>query len=494
MELPESGPERLEASGLRPAKRQRSYREEELASGVPADAKALREADDPCLLSLPDLIIWRILGYLDATALGGMNETCKFFRKTDQNGLTFSNRVAKDRLLRMVGPKLASRWRGYSWLQRLVIEETTTQFDMGQVVNSVGHAEPFKFKEVNGVTEITLDAPGPRMLVSDKSTADSPVLRWKLMLRGNNAAEFGVVPQETQDIHKALHKCLPSPTHNERATGFSSAITVGSLLPARLPMMKGSCVEVLVTPREVAVIVTNPADGAEMVWQNNSTVARPYTGPSELRLALTTNYRSPIKLAVTAWQRACFDVLHTLAPEQQAAYLAQSVRAPPVADRAPAPAGPGGMAAAMQPLIQAFIGGPGGGPPGQGALMVQQQFAQAAAQVAAAVEHAVAVGQEAAAAAGQAAAAAAAGQGAAPPPPAVGGGGVAAAPGEQAQGQPAAGGAPVAAPAAGPQAVQAVMAVPVMLVPVVPAQVAVAQVQAQAQAAEPPAGAGQGMA
>lgn len=80
-----------------------------------------------------------------------------------------------------------------------------------------------------------------------------------------------------QDMHKALHKCQPSATHNERATGFSSAITVGSLLPARLPMMKGSVVEVLVTPREVAVIVSNPADGAEMVWQNNATVARPYT-------------------------------------------------------------------------------------------------------------------------------------------------------------------------------------------------------------------------
>ncbi len=112
MEIPEPRQGQLEESGLRPTKRQRSYREEELASGLPAEAKALREGDDPCLLSLPDLIIWRILGYLDATALAGMNETCKFFRKTGpQDGLTLSNRVAKDRLLRMVGPKLASRWR-----------------------------------------------------------------------------------------------------------------------------------------------------------------------------------------------------------------------------------------------------------------------------------------------------------------------------------------------------------------------------------------------
>lgn len=80
---------------------------------MPADnVKAPREVpDDPGLLSLPDLIIWRIMGFLDATALATMNETCNFFRKTDQNGLSLSNRVAKDRLQRMLGPKLAGRWR-----------------------------------------------------------------------------------------------------------------------------------------------------------------------------------------------------------------------------------------------------------------------------------------------------------------------------------------------------------------------------------------------
>lgn len=40
-----------------------------------------------------------------------------------------------------------------------------------------------------------------------------------------------------QDLPKALHKCTPN-KDEERATGFSSAITVGSLLPARLPIMK----------------------------------------------------------------------------------------------------------------------------------------------------------------------------------------------------------------------------------------------------------------
>ncbi len=40
--------------------------------------------------------------------------------------------------------------------------------------------------------------------------------------------------------------------------------------------VQGSIVEMLVARGEVSFIVTNPDDGAEMVWQNNATVSRPY--------------------------------------------------------------------------------------------------------------------------------------------------------------------------------------------------------------------------
>ena len=37
---------------------------------------------------------------------------------------------------------------------------------------------------------------GPKLLVSDRSTADQPFLRWQLQVRGRNACvEFGVVPE-----------------------------------------------------------------------------------------------------------------------------------------------------------------------------------------------------------------------------------------------------------------------------------------------------------
>lgn len=41
---------------------------------------------------------------------------------------------------------------------------------------------------------IRLEGMGPKLLVSDVSTADQPVLRWRLVVRGNTAVEFGVVP------------------------------------------------------------------------------------------------------------------------------------------------------------------------------------------------------------------------------------------------------------------------------------------------------------
>ena len=201
-------------------------------------------------------------------------------------------------------------------------------------------------------------------------------------------------------------------------------------------------------------------------------------GPPELRLALTTHYKSPIKLAVTAWQRATFDVLHTLTPEQQAAYLAQPVRAAPPADRAPMPPGMAAAAAAMQPLLQALVGG---------------QPAAAAAQQAAVAQQVAAAQQVVAAHAAQleavqmAAAEAAFAAGAPPPPPPPPPPAPTSAP-SAAPRQPSAAAhararaQPDAVPAAGPQPVQAMLAVPVMLMPV--AGVVQVPVAAAAQAAE----------
>ena len=83
-----------------------------------------------------------------------------------------------------------------SWLERLRIEETASQFDRSRYekqgfVLSTDSADP-------SVRTIRLEGIGPKMLVSDLTTAEAPLLRWRLELRGNNAVEFGTVPVALQ--------------------------------------------------------------------------------------------------------------------------------------------------------------------------------------------------------------------------------------------------------------------------------------------------------
>jgi len=273
---------------------------------------------------------------------------------------------------------------------------------------------------------VRLDGMGPKLLVSDRSTADQPVLRWRLAVRGNTAVEVGVVPLVMQAMPKALHKCwqsadmravqvqqqaqaaqaqaaqgegpssaagaggngnnaaaadgngngngaagaaaelaaaaaeataaagaggadggataaagggsalpalvaarggggandaaaaAPAPPPRAEAVGFSSGITVGSQLPVRVPIMKGSVVEVLAwrDARRVEFSVQNPPDGHELAWQGGRTVTRPYRGPRDLRLSMDfPDGSGDVKLALTCWAYGAFDVVHTPAKE-----------------------------------------------------------------------------------------------------------------------------------------------------------------------------------
>lgn len=78
-----------------------------------------------------------------------------------------------------------------------------------------------------------------------------------------------------QDDPKALHKCY-SCQDGSRPSGFCSSITVGSMLPVKLPVMRGSIIEILVNRNKLSFIVTNPPDGMEMTWHNTVTMSKPY--------------------------------------------------------------------------------------------------------------------------------------------------------------------------------------------------------------------------
>lgn len=72
---------------------------------------------------------------------------------------------------------------------------------------------------------VRLTGMGPKLLLSDVSTRDQPVLRWRLRVRGNTAVEFGVVPADLPPCHTALHKCMAATgAPHQRATGFCSQV------------------------------------------------------------------------------------------------------------------------------------------------------------------------------------------------------------------------------------------------------------------------------
>ena len=48
------------------------------------------------------------------------------------------------------------------------------------------------------VQGVRLVGMGPKLLLSDQSTAQQPVLRWKLRVKGNTAVEFGIVPADCE--------------------------------------------------------------------------------------------------------------------------------------------------------------------------------------------------------------------------------------------------------------------------------------------------------
>lgn len=123
-----------------------------------------------------------------------------------------------------------------------------------------------------------------------------------------------------QEDDKSLHKCqqeekkfeklLGPLVDSERPTGFCSSITVGSMLPFKTAIMKGSVVELLARRGRLEILVQNPADGQELYWHNTRTVPKPYKGPKEVRFEQDFSPDHDVKLALTSWAHGAFDVVH----------------------------------------------------------------------------------------------------------------------------------------------------------------------------------------
>ena len=142
-------------------------------------------------------------------------------------------------------------------------------FEMGAVPPGDGSGP------AEATTKLELNGMGPKILVSDRSTHDQPMLVWRFIVHGNTAVEFGVVPNDEAlfDNPKALHRCVAS-SDGHLPIGFSSIVTVGSQLPLKVTMTKGTIVELVACKGSLSVLLRIPEDGKPLRWENTRT--RPY--------------------------------------------------------------------------------------------------------------------------------------------------------------------------------------------------------------------------
>lgn len=203
-------------------------------------------------------------------------------------------------------------YRDISWKERLFIEEETAcGFDNASAREGQFYLTPNP--ESSKLQSIRLAGMGPRLLVSDLSTKDQPVLRWRLCIKGNTAVEFGIIPANLEHSHTSLHKCASLPGRPAaQSIGFCSAITAGSLLPLSVPIMKGTVLEIIAIQGKLDVCLTYPQDAVQVEWHNGVAVEHPYRGPREVRFEQKYSEDYPVKLAITSWAKAQFEILHTL--------------------------------------------------------------------------------------------------------------------------------------------------------------------------------------
>lgn len=131
-------------------------------------------------------------------------------------------------------------------------------------------------------------------------------------MTGNTAVEFGVIPVDMDLNQNSLHKTDSIAGNREqRCTGFCSQITAGSHLPVKVPIVRRTIVDVMARRGQVQIVLMYPEDAQEIRWNRDGhPVPSPYLGPKHLRFELDFPDTFDVKLAVTCWAKASFDVLH----------------------------------------------------------------------------------------------------------------------------------------------------------------------------------------
>jgi hypothetical protein len=244
-----------------------------------------------------------IMSFLDAKTLAKMNTVIRHEPE----------RVAKElvRELCKKQNKDPERFK-LSWTERLHIEQSYVSVDMTKhdaiavenrtVPNTMLQRSHF-VKQDNKVILIGL---GPKLLVSDKSTKDQPVLCWRVRISGNSSIEFGAVFDGCEAMDDTLHRGFP-----EEAIGICSHYTVDSLQPISLAIGNGSIVEIVIQKGRMDVIVEPVSDVQEIPikrdWSNEKDLAIP--PPNKINVTMKLPTDKHMRLATTMWASGSFEFL-----------------------------------------------------------------------------------------------------------------------------------------------------------------------------------------
>jgi hypothetical protein len=236
-------------------------------------------------------------------------------RSFNHRGRLIPSLLAGNCVLRDVTGLTNSFWcRHLNWRERLFLEENAGCGFDGHWCETSGFS--LQDSGAGQYPVVRLLDMGPKLLISNKSTADQNILRWRLRVTGNTAVEFGVIPVDLEPNQNSLHKTdAVKGNRAQRCTGFCSQITAGSHLPVKVPVVRGTMVDLVASRGLVQIVLFYPNDAQEIKWNRDGhPVPAPYQGPRVLRFELEFVDTFDIKLAVTCWAKASFDVIHSSPP------------------------------------------------------------------------------------------------------------------------------------------------------------------------------------
>jgi hypothetical protein len=268
------------------------------------------------LMQLPDTALLNILQQLDGKSLNALSKTNKYFNiYMPVSGLKLTEHVARERVLAIHEGDFESarRFKHLNWRERLYLEENAGCGFDSTWCEASGLSIQDSSEEGGKYPVIRLLDMGPKLLLSNIDTGDQPILRWRLRVTGNTAVEFGVIPAELESNQNSLHKAdAVKGDRSQRCTGFCSQITAGSHLPVKVPVVRGTMVDLVASRGLAQIVLFYPSDAQEIKWNRDGhPVPAPYQGPRVLRFELEFADTYDVKLAVTCWAKASFDVIHS---------------------------------------------------------------------------------------------------------------------------------------------------------------------------------------